>query len=222
VTRRALGRAGTNLAAWGWYALMMVPVASVPGGSFPSLVQRPGPGRVFWAAWWTSDPRRYDVEPDDYGFVEGPRATGDAVGAAYDSLRKGRGRAVYDVCVGELLARRAYRAGAPQRRAVGQDFEVVARGWLEEQGLDPLTVTSRQVRAAWRKLVTAVHPDRAAGSSVDMDAMRKQYQAALAVVQAREQATVRTEIAMGRAPARKVRKPRKRKGEQGAADLGIG
>lgn len=68
---------GKGVAAWGWYGLLSVL----------------GKG-TFWCAWWSEDPRRNrDAPPDDFGFVDGWLGMGEAVGAAYDSLRKARGSA---------------------------------------------------------------------------------------------------------------------------------
>jgi len=179
-------------------------------------VIRPELARTFWCTWWTEDPRRNtSALPDDYGFVEGSRTTDAAVGAAYDSLRKGRGRAIFDICVGEALTAKAYRAGAPVRRAAGKDFDAIAMAGFAALGLEP-DASVAAVKAAYRREAKRLHPDHGGDAAAFRD-LHAQYEAALAEAKRREEVAFLADIAAGKAPpAPKRKKPRKEApGEQG-------
>lgn len=206
---------GKAVAAWGWYGILAVS-SRVVGGSVEGLMAWVPPTRAFWCAWWSEDPRRnQDAEPDDFGFVEGAKCVDQAVGAAYDSLRKGRGQRIFDVCVGEAITARAYKAGAPTRRSRSADFDALAGQGLDALGLGP-DATVAQVKAAYRREVKKAHPDQG-GTAEGFRDLRAAYEAALAEAQRREQAKARADIAAGKAPPRKARKPRRKAAAEQAA-----
>lgn len=193
------------LVAWGWYAVTAAPLAPVVGGPEPGLVPRLPEGRAFWAAWWTADPRRDWQDPDDFGFVEGAPATisGEAITVADRRVREAMGQRVFAVSVGEHMARRAFREGAPQRRVDTTDFEAIGLAWLEERGL-PATAIPVVVKAAWREWLKAEHGGEGA-QGIDMEAEKKRYQAALALAirgdTERRRVEQRADIAAGKRPA---------------------
>lgn len=197
--RRPKSSPSTAAAAWGYYAALVLPEPT-EGGSDPGLVQRRGKPRAFWAAWWRDgDPRlaAHPPEPDDYGFVTGERPLDEAVGAAYDALRRGRGAHIYDVCIGETWAIRAYSEGAPTRRSTATDFAVVAARGREMLGLAD-EATPADVKAAWRAYLRRVHPDQGGAAGVDLDAAKRIYEAVLAEAQRGESQGQRDAVAAGR------------------------
>jgi hypothetical protein len=199
---------GQGMVAWGWYAILFVPAATAPGGSVAGTVLRAAPSRAFWCAWWTEDPHRNpEAEPDDFGFVEGGKPVDAAIGAAYDSLRRGRGRAIFDVCVGEALAAKAYRAGAPVRRSVALDVDALAAEGLRALGLRA-DATVAEVKAAFRREAKRVHPDQGGDAAAFRD-LQRAYDAVLAVARRREEQGVLADVAAGKAPPQKRRRSRK-------------
>lgn len=175
-------RKGEEAAAWGWYAATVLPEPK-EGGTVEGVVLRNGAPRAFWAVWWSGDPRRaeHPPEPDEYGFVTGNVPLDEAVGAAYDALRKGRGRHVYDICIGETWALSAYREGAPTKKSAATDFDSLAASGRSMLGLGP-EARPPEVRAAWRAWARQAHPDRS-GVAMDMQAAKHRYEAALAASQ---------------------------------------
>ncbi len=194
--------ASTAAAAWGYYAVIVLPEPTI-GGTEPGMVPRTGPPRAFWAAWWRDgDPRRAvdPADPDDYGFVTGAKPIDEAVGAAYDALRKGRGAHIFDLCIGEAWAIRAYREGAPQRRSTHKDFVEIGRAGLRMLGCstgegDTECAAPADVKKAWRAYLQRAHPDKGGDGGVDMNEKRALYDAALVLAQLRADERSREEQA---------------------------
>ncbi len=180
-------RKGEEAAAWGWYAVTVIPEPTGGGGA-AGLVSRSQVMRAFYAVWWTGDPRLVaggPPDPDEFGFVEGARPMDLAIGASYDALRKGRGRHVYDVCIGERFALGAYREGAPRKTSKATDFDAVAATFRARLGLTA-EATPAEVKKAWHAFLHTAHPDKLAAipvdqrPKIDMDDARKSYDATLA------------------------------------------
>jgi hypothetical protein len=200
--RRALTPA--RLVAWGWYSVFALPEAPA-GGSAAGLVLRGALARAFWATWWTEDSRLVpSAEPDDYGVVQGSAAVDQAVGAAYDALRVGRGPRVFDASIGPSFAKRAYREGAPRRRSTATDFAALA-----QEGFDALGLTKEATPAEVRKAFVAKHPDHGGDAQVDMARLTKLYDAALAHAKARAEEQQRAAILAGDAPHPKRRRQKR-------------
>lgn len=195
--RSAKSGPSSAVAAWGWYATLVFPEPKA-GGSDPGMVARAGPPRAFWACWWRGDPRlaEHPPDPDDYGFITGAMPLDQAVGAAYAALRAGRGQHVYDVCIGEAWAIRAYREGAPTRRSTHLDFETIAYAGLDLLGLPP-DASPAAVKDAWRSWLKRAHPD-AGGEAVDLEAARRSYDAALSFALRRVEQQQRAAVVAGK------------------------
>ncbi len=192
------------VAVFGWYAAVVLPDPA-RGGTTPGMVPREAQSRAFWAAWWTEDPRRAkDADPDAYGFVVGGKALGEAVGAAYDALRKARGPKVYDISIGDTYAVAAFREGAPRQRAVETDFEALALEGLQELGLGE-SATLREIRAAFQ----ARHPDHGGKPGEDIHRLTTLFNAAVARRKRLDEEQTRADIRVGKVPRRKLRRPRK-------------
>lgn len=195
-----------GVVVWAWFAVLLIAGADT-GGSEAGLVATGAPERAFWAAWWSEDPRIAAAEPDDYGFVDGRGLLlGEAIGAAYDACRRGRGPRVYAKSIGEHFALKAYREGAPRRRAAVVDFDALAAVFFEELRVAP-TATPREVTAAF----LAQHPDHG-GTCIDIDRLTGLYKAALAVARRHQNEAELAAAAAGHGHAKK-RRTRARPGE---------
>lgn len=204
MSRKPLAPRSPGTVILGWYAVVALPAATF-GGSVPGLVTAGLTSRAFWAVWWTDDPRRTpNANPDDFGFVLGARGIDEAIGAAYDALRQGRGPRVNDMSLGATFALAAYREGAPQRRSAVTDYDAQAAEGLGALGLPP-DATAAEIRKAFK----AKHPDNGGDPKVDMDRLTKLFTAAHVAAKRREQEAARASIAAGVEPKR--RKPRKSK-----------
>lgn len=139
-------------------------------------------------------------------------AASEAIGVADAAIRRGRGRRVYALGIGDEYAARAYREGAPRRRSGLADFDALGRAALEVFGLGA-DATADDVRRAYRRGARKAHPDKGGSDAAFID-LQAQRDRALDFIAARDEEARRAGFASGELQPEppKKRRPRRETG----------